>query len=74
MIQQVPSFQDRVRFNWGFHDGSREAQCGSVRDMSRHFDPVYAAGYVRGVNEFQARGERPPLSDEAWEQYRRDGS
>lgn len=45
----APKFEDRVRFNWGYHDGIAEQARGSVRDMSGHFDSVYAEGYVAGV-------------------------
>ena len=67
--QQAPQFPNRVRFNWGFHDGSRDAQDARVRDMAGHYDPEYAAGYVRGVAAFEAEGQRPALSDAAWTAY-----
>ncbi len=68
----APKFSDRVRFNWGFHDGTREAQnpkmslTDGVRDMSTHFDRAYAAGYLAGVADFRATGERCESSDAAW--------
>jgi hypothetical protein len=56
----------RIRFNWGFHDGTAEAQLGNVRDMSGHFDSVYAEGYRAGLAAFRATGTRPESSEAAW--------
>ena len=53
------SFPDRVRFNWGFHDGTAEAERAKVREMDQHPDRVYAAGYVRGVLAWKNLGYRP---------------
>ena len=60
------NFPDRVRFNWGFHDGSAEAERASVRDMDQHPDKAYANGYVRGVLAWKNLGYRPESSDNAW--------
>lgn len=64
-------FSDRVRFNWGFHDGSLEASWGSdhIRNVTNHPDSVYAEGYQRGVTEFQQTRERPTSSEAAWADY-----
>jgi hypothetical protein len=56
----------RVRFNWGFHDATAEAARGRVRDVSRHFDRTYAAGYAAGVRAMQGTTARPESSDSAW--------
>lgn len=62
-------FEDRVRFNWGFHDGSRDGQEAKVRDMDTHYDKAYASGYVRGVLAWKNLGHRPENSDAAWLEY-----
>jgi len=56
----------RIRFNWGFHDGTAEAQRGSLRDVTFHFDKVYAEGYRAGIEAFCATGTRPESSEAAW--------
>ncbi|MGT2457666.1 hypothetical protein ACU4GI_32710 [Cupriavidus basilensis] len=66
---QTSKFPDRVRFNWGFHDGTRDKEDGRVRDMDAHYDRTYADGYVRGVLDFHNTGERAASSDRAWESY-----
>lgn len=63
------SFPDRVRFNWGFHDGTAEAERAKVREMDQHPDRTYAAGYVRGVLAWKNLGYRPETSDEAWSTF-----
>ncbi|QMI49820.1 hypothetical protein [Burkholderia sp. MBR-1] len=63
------TFPDRVRFNWGFHDGTSEAERAKVRDMEGHQDRSYAHGYVRGVLAWKNLGYRPESSDEAWSMY-----
>jgi hypothetical protein len=65
--RQPPKFEDRVRFNWGFHDGTGDANGGKVRDVRGHFDPVYADGYNRGVETFRTTGKRPETSEPAWQ-------
>ena len=64
--QRNGSFPERVRFNWGFHDGTAEAERAAVRDMEGHQDRAYAHGYVRGVLAWKNLGYRPETSDEAW--------
>ncbi len=63
------TFPDRVRFNWGFHDGTAEAERAKVRDMESNQDRSYAHGYVRGVLAWKNLGYRPESSDEAWSMY-----
>lgn len=67
--QHNGSFPERVRFNWGFHDGSAEAERAVVREMEDHQDRAYANGYVRGVLAWKNLGYRPETSDEAWSIY-----
>ncbi len=64
-----PNFSDRVRFNWGFHDGSYDHMRRHVRDVSQHFDAVYAAAYRAGQAACEAAGQRPETSDAAWAAY-----
>lgn len=66
-------FPPRVRFNWGFHDGAGEAQWGRVRDVSRHFDSIYADGYRRGVDTWRAARVRPESSEPAWQERLAEG-
>lgn len=67
--QHNRSFPERVRFNWGFHDGTGEAERAAVRGMEDHQDRAYANGYVRGVLAWKNLGYRPETSDEAWSTY-----
>lgn len=30
---QPPKFTDRHHFNWGFHDATRDAECGTPRKV-----------------------------------------
>lgn len=69
MNQAGPKFEDRVRFNWAFHDGTRDAQDGRVRNVEDHFDPIYAKGYVSGVASFGLLQVRAETSNEAWAQH-----
>lgn len=57
--------EDRIRFNWGYHDGNWEAGRGKIRDVGNHYDPVYASGYVEGVKSFK-RGTYSGNSESAW--------
>jgi hypothetical protein len=57
----------RVRFNWGFHDAMDDASRQRVaRNVDRHFDKVYAAGYTAAQREFRATRIRAESSDPAW--------
>lgn len=66
MATTAPKFEARIRFNWGFHDGSAEAERGQVRNVAGHFDKPYATGYRAGVSAFRETGKRPESSDAAW--------
>src|SRR5258706_11146131 len=60
----------RRRFNGGFHDGTLEASWGKdVRDMSTHYDPIYAVAYQAGYADFTLTGKRAETSDAAWLAY-----
>lgn len=69
MALQVAKFEDRVRFNWGFHDATRDAHDGSVKNLENHSDNVYADGYGYGLASFSELKVRAESSDKAWEQY-----
>lgn len=69
MNQAAPKFEDRVRFNWAFHDGTRDAQDDRMRNVEDHFDPIYAKGYVSGVASFGLLQVRAETSNEAWAQH-----
>lgn len=67
---------NRVRFNWGFHDGASEARQGRVASIrltrwgphwkAQHFDPIYVQGYEAGWDYYQA-GKNWSSSLDAWE-------
>lgn len=42
--------QNRVRFNWGYHDGAHDIRTGFTRsdDLDKHYDQVYVRGYRAG--------------------------
>ncbi len=76
-----PAFEDRVRFNWGFHDGACDA-AGPLghREMhlkgeqnpkrvSREFDAAYYEGYLAGVLASK-NGEYKGESTGAWETFK----
>ncbi len=71
-------FPDRVRFNWGYHDGVFDARRGLAPMHNRngikdedHFDQVYVAGVRAGMAaEKKAPGASPATSNEAWWRYR----
>ena len=64
-------FEPRVRFNWGFHEATADlAQGRKARDVSAHFDPSYAAGFVAGAAEFRSTGVRNESSEPAWQRAR----
>lgn len=62
----------RIRFNWGFHDGSADAerdkfQPGGILTPDRpHFDKLYEQGYRAGHESFRLNGKRAATSDAAW--------
>lgn len=65
-------YPDRIRFNWGFHDGASAAKTNRKNEWEKgeHFDEVYEAGFWSGYEEFK-KGEYNDntLSDEAWAKY-----
>jgi hypothetical protein len=72
-------FGPRVRFNWGFHDATRERKDGYTRRLSetihstefvgRSRDPLYYAGYEAGLAADMSAG-RPESSEPAWLAFR----
>lgn len=66
MARKATQFDDRIRFNWGFHDGANDAEDRKMpRDVSAHFDQVYAAGYLAGFRTV-VDGEDRASSEPAW--------
>lgn len=61
---QTSQFPDRVRFNWGYHDG---AVVGAPR-LDSHYDRFYLAGYRLGQRDRNAGGydSQTATSDAAW--------
>ena len=61
----------RIRFNWGFHDGTHDA----VTDYQRKADTLdcqpqaYQAGYAAGQAEVKRTGTRPDDSGAAWKAF-----
>ncbi len=55
----------RIRFNWGFHDGTADEAEGRRTPGGNHHDKVYFDGYRRG-RRFQKEGRSTLLSDAAW--------
>jgi len=81
-------FSDRIRFNWGYHDGAAETFGGSarlmvdgpasdhsVRVVSKAFDPSYHAGYGFGVRDAKSGAYLPgrSLSEDAWREFKSSG-
>lgn len=63
----------RRRFNWGFHDGTRDASYDEpARDVSKHRDRFYAVAYLRGHQDFTLSGVRAESSDDAWQALKAD--
>jgi len=65
---------NRLRFNWGYHDGAFFVNHGMTRrpdDLTvatieaRHFDPIYAKAWVRGYADAKARAYHAS-SEPAW--------
>ncbi len=62
------TFDNHVRFNWGFHDGASDvAETRAIRDVSRHADPAYAEGYAFGVR-YARDGRGTASSAPAWDE------
>lgn len=78
--KQSEKFSPRIRFNWGYHDGHRDAADGRAREVvevgqqsikvvSREYDAAYFHGYAAGVaaqsnGDYVANGCR---STAAWD-------
>lgn len=80
MNKMTTTFENRVRFNWGYHDGASHRHAGGSKDrngvgtkMDRtHFDQVYVAGFQYGYEDSAAGSydhsvHGTTLSDGAWE-------
>ena len=75
-------FDDRIRFNWGFHDATLDMErgwpnrlvnpkmFGTLRPMPD--DTAYKAGYAAGVESFRATGVRVESSEPAWIKHQRN--
>lgn len=70
-------FSDRVRFNWGFHDATFDAERGKPKavvdageqgmsQVSRTFDRFYADGYAQGLAAYRLLQSRPESSEPYW--------
>lgn len=57
----------RIRFNWGFWDGTQHARMGWGNRWAgkTHFDPAYKTGFCIGYAEY-VRGERHETSEACW--------
>jgi hypothetical protein len=68
MTQPTTHFSDRVRFNWGYHDGALDARRGKPNrwGTESHYDAAYSDGYAAGFARADA-GEPAGNSDHAWE-------
>ena len=47
--------QNRIRFNWGYHDGALDVRTGFERkdDLNKHYDQVYVRGYRAGAEDMR---------------------
>jgi len=59
-------FEPRVRFNWGFHDAVADCERKVRKDVSNHFDAIYAEGYERGREAYNVIGVKAVSSESAW--------
>lgn len=62
-----PLFEDRVRFNGGYHDGAQAQERGWTPEWQKgkHFDPVYERAYWAG-REDKRTGVYDGNSSAAW--------
>lgn len=66
---EPPQFPERVRFNWGFHDGQDDVQKGRpVRPTLDRADPAFIAGYTRG-RALAERGIYSETSEPTWQAF-----
>jgi len=69
-LQGTEVFEDRVRFKWGFHDGTLHAEQNWTR-QAPSTDLLYEAGFAAGRESYNTCGRRDSTSDLAWDQYTR---
>jgi len=80
MKTHEPQFEDRIRFNWGYHDAAFDVHRGNPRltgspgqqsltYVSRQHDIAYYEGYIRGVADAKT-GVCTDDSTAAWQAYR----
>jgi len=76
---QKHMFNDRIRFNWGYHDAASDVAHGRPRCtglfgqqspnyVSRQYDAAYYEGYVRGLADAR-HGAYEGNSEAAWLAY-----
>lgn len=75
-------FNDRTRFNWGFHDATLDAAEGwpdrtqivDAKGLRRPLpadDAAYCEGYRRGLASYAKLGRREESSEAAWNEFMR---
>ncbi len=70
-----PKFSDRIRFNWGYHDGAADEKDGirppwtlvQTREQKRAQDAAYMDGYEAG-EAAQVAGIYAGDSTKAWDE------
>jgi hypothetical protein len=69
--QHVTNPSERVRFNWGFHDGVAAEQDRRIPNFtpSTHHDYAYERGYWAG-RVHVIKGDRINTSEAAWVDFR----
>ncbi len=76
----MSKFGDRVRFNWGYHDGAWDTKNGrprcdtlqgpqSLTQVSREYDAAYYNGYIAGKDHMRD-GLYAGNSENAWRAHR----
>lgn len=85
---KLPTFENRVRFNWGYHDAALVVEQNWQSSnygfgptlkitcpadvLSQHFDPTYAQGWTRGYRD-ASNGIATDTSEPAWIEAKRVG-
>lgn len=80
----IAHFSDRIRFNWGFHDATRDQLAGCPRillhggkqnpqTVSKEYDAAYFHGYARGLKSAKESGMRLETSEPAWNEAVTEG-
>ena len=75
-----PTFEKRVRFNWGFWDAIFNAKNSLPRPdgltvetiADKHYDAAYAQGWIAGFNA-HANGFDGSSSEDAWQAAKQTG-